>query len=265
MLRKLTEDDRQAALEYLALEPSYNVFTIGDIENFGFNTEFQDVWGELDERGVFRTLVLRYYNNHIVYSATEKFDRAAVCEVLGKSGDEWMLSGKESIVVPLAARLGMGNVRRLFVAELRPAGDLPASPAEIDVEWATPSNFEKVIDLQRAIEEFDGLESSVEGVRHNIESGTGRTVFVSRGTQAVSCASSAAENSRSAMIIGVCTAKAYRSRGLATACMTHLCRALLDEGKVVCLFYENPTAGRIYKRLGFRDIGRWATANRQKG
>ncbi|MGA0633387.1 GNAT family N-acetyltransferase, partial [Bacillus thuringiensis] len=23
------------------------------------------------------------------------------------------------------------------------------------------------------------------------------------------------------------------------------------------LFYNNPTAGRIYKRLGFKDIGMW--------
>jgi predicted GNAT family acetyltransferase len=264
MLRKLTEDDRQAALSYLALEPSYNVFTIGDIENFGFSNEFQDVWGDFDERSEYRALVLRYYNNHIVYSAAEDFGISAVCEVLGSWRDEWMLSGKESTVAPLAARLGLDDIRRQFLAELRSAGDLPVAPADTGVEWATLVTFEKVIDFQRGIEEFVVLTGSAEAIRHNIESGTGRTVFVRRGSEAVSCASSAAENSRSAMIIGVCTAKAYRSQGLATSCMTHLCRFLLDEGKVVCLFYENPTAGRIYKRLGFRDVGRWAIAKRRK-
>lgn len=26
---------------------------------------------------------------------------------------------------------------------------------------------------------------------------------------------------------------------------------------MLCLFYDNPAAGRIYKRIGFRDIGKW--------
>jgi len=33
---------------------------------------------------------------------------------------------------------------------------------------------------------------------------------------------------------------------------------VLQEGKVLCLFYDNPEAGKIYKRLGYVDIGKWA-------
>ncbi|TKI86654.1 GNAT family N-acetyltransferase, partial [Bacillus cereus] len=29
------------------------------------------------------------------------------------------------------------------------------------------------------------------------------------------------------------------------------------ESRTLCLFYNNPVAGRIYKRLGFKDIGMW--------
>lgn len=264
MLRKLSENDRQAALHYLANEPSYNVFTIGDIENFGFDNEFQDVWGDFDEYNEFRALLLRYYNNHIVYSAGEDLEGLAVCEVLSNRQDDWMLSGKENIITSLAVPLDLADIRRQFLAELRSAGDLPVPLVDAFVEWATPATFEMVFNLQRSIEEFDDLDNSAEAIRQNMESGTGRTVFVRQGSEAVSCASSAAENSRSAMIIGVCTSKAYRHQGLATACMTHLCRELLDQGKVLCLFYENPEAARIYKRLGFSDIGRWAVAKRGK-
>lgn len=39
--------------------------------------------------------------------------------------------------------------------------------------------------------------------------------------------------------------------------MEKLMADVLEEGKSLCLFYDNPEAGRIYKRLGFKDIGRW--------
>ena len=55
-----------------------------------------------------------------------------------------------------------------------------------------------------------------------------------------------------------------RGQGLASACMRVLCRRLLENRDAVCLFYDNPAAGRIYKRLGFRDIGFWAMAQRQQ-
>ena len=39
--------------------------------------------------------------------------------------------------------------------------------------------------------------------------------------------------------------------------MQKLFKDVMDEGKLLCLFYDNPEAGRIYKRLGFTDIGMW--------
>ncbi|MHC5039566.1 MAG: GNAT family N-acetyltransferase, partial [Planctomycetota bacterium] len=111
MLRKLTESDRKPVLAYLTQEPSYNVFTIGDIENFGFETDFQDVWGECDEEGRYRAVVLRYFTNHIVYSAGSEFDREAVCGLLRSAQGGWMLSGKQSIVESLAPELHLGKVQ----------------------------------------------------------------------------------------------------------------------------------------------------------
>jgi hypothetical protein len=39
--------------------------------------------------------------------------------------------------------------------------------------------------------------------------------------------------------------------------MSKLCSDLLKEGKIPCLFYNNPSAGKIYERMGFRRIGFW--------
>lgn len=73
----------------------------------------------------------------------------------------------------------------------------------------------------------------------------------------VSMASTTAENTFSAMVVGVATLESYKKKGYATACMVKLCDQLLSEGKELCLFYDNPEAGAIYKRIGFEDIGFW--------
>ncbi|WP_234780015.1 hypothetical protein [Clostridioides difficile] len=36
-----------------------------------------------------------------------------------------------------------------------------------------------------------------------------------------------------------------------------LCSELLRENKIPCLFYDNEEAGKIYKKLGFENIGKW--------
>jgi hypothetical protein len=90
-----------------------------------------------------------------------------------------------------------------------------------------------------------------------MESNTARTYYSVENGVITSCVSTAAENSMSAMIVGVCTRKEYRRKGIATAIMQKLFQDVLKEGKTLCLFYDNPAAGRIYKRLGFKDIGMW--------
>lgn len=59
------------------------------------------------------------------------------------------------------------------------------------------------------------------------------------------------------MIVGVATHPAHRRKGLATQLLIRLCEDLLSEGKTPCLFYDNPEAGSIYRRLGFTDVGTW--------
>jgi predicted GNAT family acetyltransferase len=264
MLRKLTEADRRSALDYLAQDPSFNVFTIGDIENFGFDREIQELWGDFDRGAVgFRAVVLRYFNTFIVSSSGEDLDRDAVCRILDRFQGSLMLSGKLSIVESLAPALDLKKIKRQYLAELRSAGDLIEAPVDEEVEWAASlSTIEEMIAVQDDIDEFAALGVSPEAVIKNFESGSGRTVIVRRDGQIVSAASSAAESSRAAMIIGVFTDKRHRGQGLASACMRVLCRRLLESRDAVCLFYDNPAAGRIYKRLGFRDIGRWAMAQR---
>ncbi len=260
MIRKLTEHNRRAVLAYAAQEPCYNVFLTGDIENFGFETEFQEIWGDFG-RGGLHAVLLRYYTNNVIYSKDCEFDVAGMMKQLPRTPGDWMLSGKENLVLPMAEALGLDDLKTQFLVELRSRDKLDPEDSCAGLEWACAEDFDEVMRLHREIKEFGRMVGSEGGIRKNVESGTGRTVSARVDGRLVSSASSAAESSNAAMVIGVCTHADYRNRGLATRCVSALCRALLSEGKFPCLFYDNPAAGRIYRRMGFRDAGRWAMAS----
>ena len=59
------------------------------------------------------------------------------------------------------------------------------------------------------------------------------------------------------MIVGVGTHPNYRNQGYATKCIVKICKELLDEQKIPCLFYDNEEAAKIYKKLGFQELGKW--------
>ena len=72
-----------------------------------------------------------------------------------------------------------------------------------------------------------------------------------------SVAQTTAQNSKSAMIVGLASAKKHRNRGLMSVCLSKLCSDVLAEGKTLCLFYDNPKAGSVYHKLGFESIDKW--------
>ncbi|WP_346764171.1 GNAT family N-acetyltransferase [Bacillus sp. N1-1] len=125
-----------------------------------------------------------------------------------------------------------------------------------EVKKADLDDLNKIHFLHNMIDEFEATET-VEEKQRNQEKGVSRTYYIEMDGQPVSAASTAAENSQSAMVVGVCTLPDYKRNGYATTCSSKLCYDVLSEGKVLCLFYDNPDAGTIYKRIGFQDIEKW--------
>ncbi len=260
MLRKLTEKDRERVMEFILPEPSFNAFIMGDVENFGFDLGFQEIWSDQNSEGQISTLMLRFYTNNVVYTKNkENLNGKAVSSFLKRIPGKWALSGKEWIVDELSNGVAFDRIDRQYLAELTSDEFLEPIPS-VSVERANEDQFQQVLSLHRRIEEFSRFGENADAIEYNQKSGTGRTIVVEIDNRVVSCASSAAESSQTAVIIGVATAHEYRGWGYATACVAGLCKELLREGKTVCLFYDNPAADRIYKRLGFRDIGRWSMA-----
>lgn len=260
MIRLLKEKERDLVLRFLESEPSLNLFLIGDIYNNGMHTDFQELWGDFNELGELRAVLLRFYDSYIPYAPGD-FDVEGLAAVISDQGIIQMLSGMDSVTKAFrpVLPLNWSKIRQTYFAELVGSGKLEASSRKIslEVKKMTVKDVPKIMTLTRDIQEFDISTNTEKMLTQSLQSGDSRGWWVASGDKAVAMVRTTAENPYSAMIVGVGTHQTYRGQGLASHLLNILCQELLDEGKRLCLFYDNPEAGTIYKRLGFRDIGMW--------
>jgi uncharacterized protein len=256
IIRKLTRNDHDQVLSFLSEEPSINLFIIGDLEVFGYDYDFQDIWAEFNDQGEIIAVLLRFYQSFIPYAKGE-FNVAKCVSIINSFPKPAFLSGKTDIVKKFEAfkELQLGKKQDTFFAECTSTEFL--GETNLDVKKASNDHIGQIMSLRRSIDEFTIGDNAEEMLRTSMESNTARTYYTEEDGIMTSCVSTTAENSMSAMIVGVCTRKNFRRKGLATSIMKKLFKDVLDDGKILCLFYDNPEAGRIYKRLGFKDIGKW--------
>ncbi|MEH7336005.1 GNAT family N-acetyltransferase [Neobacillus drentensis] len=256
MIRKLSENDHKQVLSFLREEPSINLFIIGDLEVFGYHSDFQEIWGEFDPQGEFKAILLRFYQSFIPYAKGE-FNVRGFASIMNEYRKPLYLSGKSAIVERFESykELELGPKQVTYFAECRSPENLGTT--DLEIHSAGIEDVDRIISLRSTIKEFQIRSDAREILLKSIESNTSRTYYTEENGIMTSCVSTTAENSISAMIVGVCTRNENRRQGLATGIMQKLFNDVLSEGKTLCLFYDNPEAGRIYKRLGFKDIGMW--------
>ncbi|MEH7342546.1 GNAT family N-acetyltransferase [Bacillus sp. JJ1532] len=258
MIRKLDKSDHEVCFNLLKTKAAENLFIIGDIEAYGYEQEFQKLWGEFNESGELIAVLLKYEENYIPF-AVESFNAEGFAEIMSNDSAFKMMSGLKDITEKIEPYLDkhLKRKRQLYYAKCT---RLNINKNNIDfsnVQQAFPHDAEALVELLNSIPEFSDSTITVERKRRGIENGTSRSFFIMEEGKMVSTASTTAENSLSAMVVGVATLENYKKKGYATNCMLKLCSDLLHEGKELCLFYDNPTAGVIYKRIGFEDIGLW--------
>lgn len=251
-MNKISIKEARDLYPYLRKEKEFNIFIIGDIENASDNKKFIDIYIDGNKKNPTGVL-LRYYNYFIIYSPGE-MDYKQAAKIIKDWGKAQVLSGKESHVDKIKKYLNdlIEEEKRMYFYSLREPN---FTSSDYKIQKLTPENTEKVIQLLNSIEEFDSRndESFISGIKD----GSKRCYYLELDGHIVSTASTSAESSDAAMIVAVATDKRYRNKGYATTIMSKLCSDLLKEGKIPCLFYNNPSAGKIYERMGFRRIGFW--------
>ena len=96
MIRKLSENDNSSVMEFLKSEAEINHYLISDIEEFGYNESFQEVYGEFNNNKL-NCILLKCFGFVMVY-AKGNFDIKGITEVIESFGNFYMLVGKEEVV-----------------------------------------------------------------------------------------------------------------------------------------------------------------------
>lgn len=267
--RLLTEQDRERVLEYVSAEPEMAVFITGDIEQFGMR-EPVNVYAFENPDGSWDGIVLRFYANYVCYSTDPWFDARAMASFIRDStGSSYFgsINGKYQVIAGLAGYLDELDMRSLNLAkctELKVDKVAPA-PDGTEIRRLTPDDYDELFALLGTMDEYRGLYVDRRAIalakqQKAADEAHGCLTYgaFSDGVL-VSTAATSAVSSESAMVVGVGTRDDMRGYGFATAVVARLCQeAFADGKKFLTLFYENPSAGRIYQRIGFEPAGRYA-------
>lgn len=252
-LRVLTEKDEPTLRAWLMRDPLYNLFMIGDLEMMGLGAEDLTFWGQFSPGGELIGAAMRY-RVWWCFHTGDGCDRLAFAQLVDAFPNSQGINGHPDQVNPIVARLERYAVRELHASYYcRMPLEIALPPPAWPARWATVADADALAELYATA---GRMRRDADAVRRHLCEGR-RIAVAEDGGRIVSAAMTTVETSSAAMIGGVFTPEPLRNRGYASAAMTHLCAGLLADGKQPCLFYDNPAAGSIYRRLGFEDIGPW--------
>lgn len=258
MIRLLKESEKQSVLQYLYQDPNFNIFPIGDIETFGLESDFQRVYAEFDENQNFLSIFLRYREHAIYYSHKIYFNKDYT-KIFEKDPFQFISAKTENLNLLYKYLPNCVNKPMFF---------LHANHIDVDIEFdksmikkvETKESCSKLYDLLSKIDDFgiknksknDFIESKIKSLEMGV------TIYIEEDNKIVSTVATTAETTKNAMVVAVATDEQYRNKGYASMLMIFLMDMYFShKHKELCLFYDNPSAGKIYKRLGFKDIGTW--------
>ena len=264
MIRKLIESDRDKLLKYLYVEGSLNIFIIGDVEAFGFGEDFQTLYGEFDKDNNYLSVLLFYRQNSIFYSHNREFNLAWL--EIYKTHEFKYLSGALNVFEKIIPYFEGYKVQPMFFAEAFTLEEKLLDKKYKIIKATSYDHFERLYNVLESIEEFGydkrNKEEFIDSKIKSMKMGT--TLFIEENGKILSTVATTAETTKTAMVVAVATLETARKRGLASILMKHLMKEYFEEKhKYLCLFYDNPKAGNIYKRLGFKDVDKWVMLSKE--
>ena len=264
MIRKISENEKDELMNQLKQDPSRTMFIYGDIQQNGLDTEYQEVWLD-DHEGKIGLVLLRYHNNLVFYVFDRVYDYDGFKRLLDDPRISVMSGIKAQIDTLPQSLFESFEFRTMYFCECKA---LKEENASTNVQKAKAKDVHYISESFDSIVEFSDYNTSLEErskrMRDKIEMHKSRAYIIYEDGKVVAHANTAVETDVSVMIGSVFTLLEYRNKGLASQVVYALTKACLSEGKLPCLFYDNPKAGSIYHRLGYETFDFWMIGKKVK-
>jgi predicted GNAT family acetyltransferase len=262
MIRLLHEYDRPALAQLLNAEPRFNLYMLGNLNKLGFSQDFCQFWGDVvSEQGQpqVRGALNRYMTGWTIYGRADA-DWAGLAAILDDFPERATRlqdnPGGVASFLPFLQGYGAEKVESEELMELAVANFRPVSPPPgIQVRRATLADLSA---LSAFYAEAGDMARTAAAVARPLRDT--RLWLAEEQGAILATALTNAEMPVQVMIGGVFTRPEQRGRGLSQAVCSALCRELLAEGKQPLLYWRNPAAGTVYRKLGFRTVGLWRAA-----
>ncbi len=258
MIRKLHKKE----IERLSGSSSCNAFFLNDL---------QDVLGH-DDGDVLETdglYIIRYPFTAVVERKDEKDPGKEDAEEMQRMGCN-VFSAPSSVLSPILPFLDGYREEERKMMTITPFSFRRAERDERVRVLRTARDFLSLFRLYRATDGMNETFSEDED-GHNLDSFLSRSfpftsvALFERG-KAVSGAYIGNHQRRNATVSGVATHPDFRKRGFASSVVSELVDIAFSENMMpmLSLWYNNEEAGRIYRKLGFRDEGTFLHLRKEK-
>ena len=251
--------------EYIKNEPEMTLFIFGDLENYGTHNDNCRFYFNYESKEIDCLILVYNLENFCVYSQKKQPNIDEIILFL-KTNYFKVLSGKEELIELIFIRLTNCELKKTMLARCNEAKPIMIEQNIDDIcikRLTKKAELKDNILLVNSIIEFTdtkikkSLEEQILEVEERIKRGD-VLLGLYIGETLVSVAATTSSSSQSAMVVSVATRKEYRNQGYGSLAVNELCKAAFKDGlKFLCLFYNNPKAARIYKRIGFVDVGQY--------
>lgn len=252
MIIKVDDTYNNQVMNYLKKEADFNLLIIGDIERYGYNNYFFKIWADIDDHGNVKAILLKCFE-YLIFYCDDDYNVEEFCSLINTL-HYVQISGKSKAIQEIGNKLNLKEDRVVNFCRLDNSDKLIEDNSKVKVKKIRFGKLKKIVKLYECIEEFEN--TTVQSIKNGLKSGRGYCIEINK--KVIAMAKSTSENSTHAMIVGVATHPLYRNKGYATKCIIKICKELIKESKIPCLFYDNEEAGKIYHKLGFENRGTWS-------
>jgi uncharacterized protein len=267
-MRKIGWFERKKIFSYISSEPEMTIFINGDMraQRLFKKTPFE-VYVSETKSGDYDFLIHKYFDSYGIYTPKDTYDIQAAVDFL-KSRKVDTIAGKENLILPLEKYFPNYTMKMTYLCRVTEESICFVDNKIIEgitLHTLGPEDAEEVAGILLAIPSiaqfYKGeypLEKAKAKIIQNMNSGNFYGGAFKDG-KLIGFIGTSATTKEATEITELTVLPDYRNRGIATKLICSCCHKLLNDGlKLICLFYDDYEAGKIYTKLGFEFVGKYA-------